>query len=230
MASRRLMLFSFELGYSYPPNEIADMLTHNSSERARFLVADFDNVHLDGHYYVVVTRNETIYDFKTGQVEKRAVERTAILQYSIDIEKKMMLVCGASAIVSQFITAMSVCLNNAVTIDAKTVDLKKLVFGIVDDQRFVIKRAKVTDVAIGGGILANCTIDVSQYADAASFLKKHSENIAQIGMSVLIRDSDNENEDMISLSIYRSGNVVFHSSVDVFEDEWRDVIYTIWSR
>lgn len=230
MASRRLMLFSFNMGHLYPLSEIADMLTQSNSERARFLVSDFYGNHLDGHYYTIVTRNETVYDFETGQVEKMAIDRTVIIQYSIDIEKKLMLVCGASAIISQFVTAMAICLNNTVTIDAQNVDLKKFVYDVSDDQRFMIRKARILDVAIGGGILANCTIDVFQNSDASVFLKKHSENIAQIGVSVLIFDSENEDEEMISLSIYHTGSIVFHSSVDIFADEWRNVVYRIWGR
>lgn len=228
--AKRLLMFSFELMQPHQASEIADALVQGNDERSRFIISDFDYGHLDGYFCTKVERNESVYNFDSGLIEKITVEKILFVQHSIDLDKKVMLVAGSASIISQFITTIAIRLNNRIVLDIQTIDLQDLVTKSISDRKIIIKKAKLSDIPIDGGILASCSIDLSQYNDASVFLKKHSDNISQMSILISTGDMDYEDSETISLTVYRSGNVVLNSAENVLSDVWKQALYGIWGR
>ena len=226
MDSNRLVTCTFRSAKQCTTEGLSEILLDYNEEDCRFNIKDYDERYLDGYYCVKVNKNETSYDFISGTFETTMVTRTLVAHFSFDVVQNRIIVCGGKVVMTRMFTAFSLCFNNDLTIDVVEPDLGKILAFTSKNDGFVPLKAKICDVPIAGGFLANCIVALSEYENKQEFLVKYSENISQI--SLLIVEKDDEFDDF-TITIYGTGYVVLHKELEDLVDVQKEIILSLLS-
>lgn len=226
MAASRINLFSVEIPKEYAPTQISDMLIAQNDDISRFVIDDCDATNLDGYYISKVKKNETIFNYVSGQFESTIIERSVCLKFNIDALFGRMICIGNLSIVNQMLTSLSVSLHNRIVIEAYPIDLSRFIADAAFVKNIKMKKAKIDEMVLGNGILANCSIEFARYDDAMELLLQHKDNVSQVSFSMPVSDEYDIEE--LSCTLYKTGSLIVRTNITSFSDPLKSVIYRLY--
>ncbi len=209
-------------------SRMAELLTFRNDDVSKIVVDDYDDTNIDGYYVSKVKKNEIIFNFGTSQLEHTVVERSMLVKFNLNSALQLLICVGNVSLVNQMITQISICFDNRVTVDAKQIDLAQLVSELAFDKSILLKKARINEIILENGVLANCTFEFDQYENAMRILEKNKDRIAQI--CVYIPFQKDYDIDGVSCTIYKSGSLIIHTAFSSFSEQLKKTIYRLYSK
>lgn len=102
---------------------------------------------------------------------------------------------------------------NMLVIDYNRTDFKTMLNRLMKDSLVLFSKMKIVDIIIDDGIIANCSVSLSNYSNVTELINKYMDSISQI--TVLL------GQDMygVSMTLFSSGSVVVYKDRDDIDSE-----------
>lgn len=116
-----------------------------------------------------------------------------------------------------FSTAIEQASNNTAIIENNKRDYKTTILNLIPET-ILFTRMKIIDVPIDQGIIANCSVNLSNQENATALGKKYIDRISQISIQF---GSENN---ITSLTLYSTGSIIVYRDRDDIPSDVIDAI------
>jgi len=210
MASQRLSVLSVIANNSCTWNDILENLLENNSNQSYCVIEEQSDSYIGGCFLVKVFHNQTQYNITEGRFETVPYEQTQILKFDIFISSGSMMLWGNKKISTLFVTALEQASRRTLVIDFMSTDYKSILRRLIPLQNVSFIRMKIIDVIIDHGIIANCSVNLTNQENRIQLIKKYMDSISQITVQL------GDDSMSVSMTIYSSGSVVvFKDRADI---------------
>ena len=211
MASNSLYFFNFKTDKKYSTDEIVNRLLDSDNDD-RFIINDTTDTIVDGYYITYVNTKELIFDEESELLESKVLKKNIIIPFLIDISREILDIWGKRNYISKLLIQLNILFNHEINIDPININLRNVVKRL-DKSTIKIRTIKIDNYLLEKDIIANCIFDLKNHNNPCKVLKKYSENLVYITLSIL-----NDLEDFFTIMIYKSGSVVVYKYREHNED------------
>lgn len=220
MASNSVYFMKFKTDEDYSVDYIVDKLL-DSEDEDKFIVNEVTDSAIEGYYITYINSKELVFDNENKLLESIILKKNLIIPFFIDISKQILDIWGKRNYISKFVNQISILLDNKVEIDPLMINLENIVCNI-DESKVKIRNIKIDDYKIEENIIANCTFDLRSHSNPVGVVKKYSNNLVHITLTVLIGQ-----EESFTMMIYKSGSIVIYQYREQLSQEDLDIIREI---
>lgn len=213
MASQKLSTCTVRLKESTSWNAIFDTILPLNSKQSYCIINEQGDTYIGGCYIFESMRNQTIYNITENKFETITIPKQAVVKFDIFTKSNTILLWGSQKAAALFITAIEQAAQNALIIDYNRTDFKIMLSRLMKDTSVSFSKMKITDIVIDDGIVANCSINLSNQENADELVKKYINKIAQITITF------RKNFQPVSITLYSTGSVVVFKDRDDIDDE-----------
>ena len=220
MASNSLYFFNFKTDKKYSTDEIVNRLLDSDNDD-RFIINDTTDTIVDGYYITYVNTKELIFDEESELLESKVLKKNIIIPFLIDISREILDIWGKRNYISKLLIQLNILFNHEINIDPININLRNVVKRL-DKSTIKIRTIKIDNYLLEKDIIANCIFDLKNHNNPCKVLKKYSENLVYITLSIL-----NDLEDFFTIMIYKSGSVVVYKYREELSQDGIDIIREI---
>ena len=220
MASNSLYFFNFKTDKKYSTDEIVNRLLDSDNDD-RFIINDTTDTIVDGYYITYVNTKELIFDEESELLESKVLKKNIIIPFLIDISREILDIWGKRNYISKLLIQLNILFNHEINIDPININLRNVVKRL-DKSTIKIRTIKIDNYLLEKDIIANCIFDLKNHKNPCKVLKKYSENLVYITLSIL-----NDLEDFFTIMIYKSGSVVVYKYREELSQDDIDIIREI---
>ena len=220
MASNSLYFFNFKTDKKYSTDEIVNRLLDSDNDD-RFIINDTTDTIVDGYYITYVNTKELIFDEESELLESKVLKKNKIIPFLIDISREILDIWGKRNYISNLLIQLNILFNHEINIDPININLRNVVKRL-DKSTIKIRTIKIDNYLLEKDIIANCIFDLKNHNNPCKVLKKYSENLVYITLSIL-----NDLEDFFTIMIYKSGSVVVYKYREELSQDDIDIIREI---
>ena len=220
MASNSLYFFNFKTDKKYSTDEIVNRLLDSDNDD-RFIINDTTDTIVDGYYITYVNTKELIFDEESELLESKVLKKNIIIPFLIDISREIFDIWGKRNYISKLLIQLNILFNHEINIDPININLRNVVKRL-DKSTIKIRTIKIDNYLLEKDIIANCIFDLKNHNNPCKVLKKYSENLVYITLSIL-----NDLEDFFTIMIYKSGSVVVYKYREELSQDDIDIIREI---
>ena len=220
MASNSLYFFNFKTDKKYSTDEIVNRLLDSDNDD-RFIINDTTDTIVDGYYITYVNTKELIFDEESELLESKVLKKNIIIPFLIDISREILDIWGKRNYISKLLIQLNILFNHEINIDPININLRNVVKRL-DKSTIKIRTIKIDKYLLEKDIIANCIFDLKNHNNPCKVLKKYSENLVYITLSIL-----NDLEDFFTIMIYKSGSVVVYKYREELSQDDIDIIREI---
>ena len=220
MASNSLYFFNFKTDKKYSTDEIVNRLLDSDNDD-RFIINDTTDTIVDGYYITYVNTKELIFDEESELLESKVFKKNIIIPFLIDISREILDIWGKRNYISKLLIQLNILFNHEINIDPININLRNVVKRL-DKSTIKIRTIKIDNYLLEKDIIANCIFDLKNHNNPCKVLKKYSENLVYITLSIL-----NDLEDFFTIMIYKSGSVVVYKYREELSQDDIDIIREI---
>ena len=220
MASNSLYFFNFKTDKKYSTDEIVNRLLDSDNDD-RFIINDTTDTIVDGYYITYVNTKELIFDEESELLESKVLKKNIIIPFLIDISREILYIWGKRNYISKLLIQLNILFNHEINIDPININLRNVVKRL-DKSTIKIRTIKIDNYLLEKDIIANCIFDLKNHNNPCKVLKKYSENLVYITLSIL-----NDLEDFFTIMIYKSGSVVVYKYREELSQDDIDIIREI---
>ncbi|MCC2707211.1 hypothetical protein [Intestinibacter bartlettii] len=220
MASNSLYFFNFKTDKKYSTDEIVNRLLDSDNDD-RFIINDTTDTIVDGYYITYVNTKELIFDEESELLESKVLKKNIIIPFLIDISREILDIWGKRNYISKLLIQLNILFNHEINIDPININLRNVVKRL-DKSTIKIRTIKIDNYLLEKDIIANCIFDLKNHNNPCKVLKKYSENLVYITLSIL-----NDLEDFFTIMIYKSGSVVVYKYREELSQDDIDIIREI---
>lgn len=207
MSTQRLSICTVQLKSSVTWNTVLENLLLDAQDDSRCIITEESDVYVSGCYIVRVMQNQMQYNLETNTFETVAIARTQVLKFDMYPQKELMMLWGSKKAASLFTTALAYASNNSIILDYKKADYKSIVQRMLNNTRVSFTKMNVTNVIIEPGVVANCSINLSNQESVPQLVRKYIDNISTVSIQF-------DENDPTSMTLYSSGAVVVYRDRD----------------
>lgn len=213
MALQKLSTYNVQLKGNLSWNNILDTVLSSNSEQSYCVINEQGNAYIGGCYIFESIHNQTIYNIAENKFETITVPKQNIVKFDIFINNDTLFLWGNKKASALFITTLEQATHNTLIIDYNQTDFKTMLKRLITDSSVSFSKMNITDIIIDNGIVANCSVNLSNCEHVVELVQKYIESIAQITVSF------GKESLPVSITLYSSGSVVvFKDRVDI-DDE-----------
>ena len=220
MATQRLSICTVKIKNSITWDAVVNNLLNFISEDIHCEVTEQTDTYIGGCYIAKVMQNQTQYNIETGSFETTPVARMQILRFDIFPSKCLMMLWGKKKVSTLFTTALQQAAINNLIIDYNKLDYKIMITKLLSNSKVIFTRMNITDVVIEHGIVANCSVNLTNQDNSHGLVRKYLDNISQISVQF-------DENTPTSLMIYSSGAIVTYRDRDDIPSDIIDDIITM---
>ena len=220
MASNSLYFFNFKTDKKYSTDEIVNRLLDSDNDD-RFIINDTTDTIVDGYYITYVNTKELIFEEESELLESKVLKKNIIIPFLIDISREILDIWGKRNYISKLLIQLNILFNHEINIDPININLRNVVKRL-DKSTIKIRTIKIDNYLLEKDIIANCIFDLKNHNNPCKVLKKYSENLVYITLSIL-----NDLEDFFTIMIYKSGSVVVYKYREELSQDDIDIIREI---
>ncbi|WP_297135285.1 hypothetical protein [Terrisporobacter sp.] len=220
MASNSLYFLNFKTDKKYSTDEIVNRLLDIDNDD-RFIINDTTDTIVDGYYITYVNTKELVFDEENELLESKVLKKNIIIPFSIDISREILDIWGKRNYISKLLIQLNILFNHEINIDPININLRNVVKRL-DKSTIKIRTIKIDNYLLEKDIIANCIFDLKNHSNPCKVLKKYSENLVYITLSIL-----NDLEDSFTIMIYKSGSVVVYKYREDLSQDDIDIIREI---
>ena len=220
MASNSLYFFNFKTDKKYSTDEIVNRLLDSDNDD-RFIINDTTDTIVDGYYITYVNTKELIFVEESELLESKVLKKNIIIPFLIDISREILDIWGKRNYISKLLIQLNILFNHEINIDPININLRNVVKRL-DKSTIKIRTIKIDNYLLEKDIIANCIFDLKNHNNPCKVLKKYSENLVYITLSIL-----NDLEDFFTIMIYKSGSVVVYKYREELSQDDIDIIREI---
>lgn len=213
MASQKLSTYNIRLKEDSSWNDIFDTVLSLNSEQSYCIINEQGDSYIGGCYIFESLHNQTIYNIAENKFETITVPKQNIVKFDISIRNNTIFLWGNKKAAALFITAIEQAAHNALIIDYNQTDFKLMLKRLINDHSVSFSKMKITDIIIDNGIVANCSVNLTNCENAIDLIQKYIESIAQITVTFT------KESQPVSITLYSSGSVVVFKDRDDIDDE-----------
>lgn len=220
MSTQRLSICTVQLKSSVTWNTVLENLLSDAQDDSRCIITEESDVYVSGCYIVRVMQNQMQYNLETNTFETVAIARTQVLKFDLYPQKELMMLWGSRKAASLFTTALALASNNGIILDYKKADYRSIVQRMLNNTRVFFTKMNVTNVIIEPGVVANCSINLSNQESVPQLVKKYIDNISTVSIQF-------DESDPTSMTLYSSGAVVVYRDRDDIPTDVIEIINTM---
>ena len=220
MASNSLYFFNFKIDKKYSTDEIVNLLL-DKEEEDKFIINEATESTIDGYYITYANSKELIFDEERELLESIVLKKNIIIPFSIDISRKILDVWGKKNYINKLLIQLNILFNHKIEIDPVSINLGGIVKKL-KKPTIKIRTIKIDNYILEKDIVANCTFDLKNHSNPYEIIKKYSENLVYITLSILT-----DVEDSFTIMIYKSGSVVVYKYRESLSQDDIDIIREI---
>ena len=183
MASNSLYFFNFKTDKKYSTDEIVNRLLDSDNDD-RFIINDTTDTIVDGYYITYVNTKELIFDEESELLESKVLKKNIIIPFLIDISREILDIWGKRNYISKLLIQLNILFNHEINIDPININLRNVVKRL-DKSTIKIRTIKIDNYLLEKDIIANCIFDLKNHNNPCKVLKKYSENLVYITLSIL---------------------------------------------
>ena len=213
MASQKLSTYTIKLKGKISWNDIFDTVLSSNSEQSYCNISEQGDSYIGGCYIFESIHNQTIYNIAENKFETITVPKQNIVKFDIFVNNNTLFLWGNKKAAALFITTLEQAAHNTLIIDYNQTDFKIMLKRLITDSSVSFSKMKITDIIIDNGIVANCSVNLSNCENAIELIQKYIESIAQITVSF------GKESQPVSITLYSSGSVVVFKDRDDIDDE-----------
>lgn len=213
MASQKLSTYTIQLKGDSSWNDIFDTVLSLNSEQSYCIINEQGDSYIGGCYIFESIHNQTIYNIAENKFETITVPKQNIVKFDIFILNNTIFLWGNKKAAALFITAIEQAAHNALIIDYNQTDFKLMLKRLINDHSVSFSKMKITDIIIDNGIVANCSVNLTNCENVIDLIQKYIESIAQITVTFT------KESQPVSITLYSSGSVVVFKDRDDIDDE-----------
>ena len=221
MASQKLTACTIHQSDIVDWNQVIANLDSTNSEQQQCVFTEQSTEYIAGYYIRKLSHRQLQYNIEGNCFEPVIVENQCVLKFDIYISHGTMMLWGNTKLANFFMTLFSQSTDNQLIIDYCKTDYCTMINRIIGDPDIKLARMKIRDIIIEDGIVANCSVNLSNTDTPSKLVKKYIKQISQL--TVHLKGS---NEDT-SLTIYSSGSVVVFKDRTGLAEETLDKIEKI---
>lgn len=201
MAASNILLYKFVLCTDLSSAQIIDRLEQQILDETRFVIDEYSDSEISGTYVYSFLYKSVEYDFDTNSFQNVTNKKYVTAEFHVNLEKNYMDIWGSSQNASKIITAISIAIDNKVVIEPLDLEFSKIIEYLKETDGVMIGKITATQVAFSDGIIADCTIDLSDYNKPFNVIEKYKKNIDKISIKWVCEDVN------IGMLIYTSGSI-----------------------
>lgn len=213
MASQKLSTYTIHLKGNASWNTIFDTILSLNSEQSYCIVNEQGNAYIGGCYIFESMQNQTVYNIAENRFENISVSKQNIVKFDIFEKNSTLFLWGNKKAAALFITTIEQAAQNTLIIDYNQTDFKMMLNRLMNDSSVSFSKMKITDIVIDDGIVANCSVNLSNRENAIELVQKYINSIAQITIAF------GKETQPVSITLYSSGSVVVFKDRDDIDDE-----------
>ena len=213
MASQKLSTYTIQLKGDSSWNDIFDTVLSLNSEQSYCIINEQGDSYIGGCYIFESIHNQTIYNIAENKFETITVPKQNIVKFDLFIRNNTICLWGNKKAAALFITAIEQAAHNELIIDYNQTDFKLMLNRLINDHSVSFSKMKITDIIIDNGIVANCSVNLTNCENTIDLIQKYIESIAQITVTFT------KESQPVSITLYSSGSVVVFKDRDDIDDE-----------
>lgn len=213
MASQKLSTYTIQLKGESSWNSILDTALSLNTEQSYCIINEQGHDYIGGCYIFELIQNQTIYNIAENKFETVTVPKQNIVKFDIFVNNNTLFLWGNKKAAALFITTIEQAAHNMLIIDYNQTDFKLMLKRLINDRSVSFSKMKITDIIIDNGIVANCSVNLSNCENSIELIQKYIESIAQITVTFA------KESQPVSITLYSSGSVVVFKDRDDIDDE-----------
>lgn len=213
MATQKLSSYSVALNDGKDWYSIIEKLLSLNTEQSHCTVNEQIENYIGGCFIYESLCNKTVYNIAENKFETVMVPKQNIVKFDIFTNSGFMFLWGNRKAAALFVTTMEQASNHSIIIDYNNTDFKTMIKRLLIDKSAKFLKMKITDIIIENGIVANCSVNLSNHDDYLYLINKFIDNIVQMTVTI------GGESDSVSLALYSTGSVVVFKDRDDIDDE-----------
>lgn len=213
MAAQKLSTYFIQLKGDSSWNNIFDTVLSLNSEQSYCIINEQGDSYIGGCYIFESIHNQTMYNIAENKFETIIVPKQNIVKFDIFVKNNTLFLWGNKKAATLFITTIEQAAHNRLIIDYNQTDFKLMLKRLINDRSVSFSKMKITDIIIDNGIVANCSVNLSNCEKSIELVQKYIESIAQITVTFA------KESEPVSITLYSSGSVVVFKDRDEIDDE-----------
>jgi hypothetical protein len=158
---QNILVYQISLKDKIDVDVIISLLENNHLEETRIIIEEKSNQDFTANYIYSEIVKQKEYDFETNSYVDITVKRYNTVSFHMDLQRSFFDVWGSKKNAQRIITAISVALNNQVTIEPCELDVNKMI-GYLDQIKDIsVNKVRAAGILVGNELLADCTFDLT---------------------------------------------------------------------
>ena len=177
MTSQKLSTYNVRLKGNLSWNNILDTALSSNSEQSYCIINEQGDAYVGGCYVFESIHNQTIFNIAENKFESITVPKQNIVKFDIFIDNNTLFLWGNKKASALFITTLEQATHNTLIIDYNQTDFKTMLKRLITDSSVSFSKMKITDIIIDNGIVANCSVNLSNCENVVELVQKYIELI-----------------------------------------------------
>ncbi|WP_418755479.1 hypothetical protein [Eubacterium ventriosum] len=213
MATQKLSTYYIRLNNNFSWNDIIEKIIFANTEKSYCKINEQSDNYIGGCYIYESLQNQTIYNIIKNEFETIKTTKQNIVKFDMFLLNGILLLWGSKKASTFFLTMLEQASCNMLVIDYNRTDFKTMLKRLMKDSLVLFSKMKIVDIIIDDGIIANCSVSLSNYSNVTELINKYMDSISQI--TVLL------GQDMygVSMTLFSSGSVVVYKDRDDIDSE-----------
>lgn len=221
MASCNVLMYKIVLLLEISIEELVQRLENIATEETRVIVDYSDSESIAGTYVYSEISKSREYNFEINDFEIVTQKRYIAIEFHINKEKKYLDIWGNKKSAQRVVTAISIALDNRISIEAVNVDFYKIISFLKEKTSVYINKVIASGVVLEKELLADCSFNLARMEKPFRIVDRYIDKIQRVAFKWEIDNT------IISIVLYKSGTVTIHKQRHQLSNKVLDNIYEL---